>query len=105
MLSGGRKTPLQYGLLDGCAWPVLQKIAIRVFSMVTSSASSERNFSTFGFVHSKLRNSLSQEKVDQLVFIKTNAPAFRSSRVPADEDDHSEGSEPCEEYDSDVEIC
>jgi hypothetical protein len=48
-------------------------------------------------------DSLSQDKVDNLVFIKTNAPAFRGSRVPADEDDHGEGNEQCEEYDSDVE--
>ena len=32
------------------------QICIKVFSMATSSAASERNFSTMGFVHSKLRN-------------------------------------------------
>lgn len=33
---------------------------------------SERNFSTFGFVHSKLRNQLSTETVKKLVFVKSN---------------------------------
>ncbi|KAG2953816.1 hypothetical protein JG687_00010696 [Phytophthora cactorum] len=38
-----------------------------------SSATSERNYSTFGFVHSKLKSRLSTEKVSKLVYIKTNA--------------------------------
>ena len=39
---------------------------------MVSTASSERNFSTFGFIHSKLRNQLSTETVRKLVFVKTN---------------------------------
>lgn len=67
-----RKTPLEYWLTDGTEWPVLQKVAIRVFSMATSSAASERKFSTFGFIHSKLRNSLRAKSVEKLVYIKSN---------------------------------
>ena len=67
-----RKTPLQYWLTDGAEWPLLQKIAIKVFSLATSSAASERNFSTFGFIHSKLRNSLRTKSVEKLVYIKSN---------------------------------
>ena len=40
--------------------------------MAASSAASERSFSTFGFIHSKLRNRLDPEKVKKLVYIKTN---------------------------------
>ena len=40
--------------------------------MAASSATSEMNFSTFGFVHSKLCNCLAPEKVKKLVYIKTN---------------------------------
>jgi len=54
-------------------FPMLCKIAQRVMAIVPSSASSERNFSTYGFVHSKLRNSLSPGSVEKLVYIKTNA--------------------------------
>jgi hypothetical protein len=49
------------------------------FTMATSSAASERNFSTFGFIHSKLRNFLSNGKVEKLVFMKQNYPAFAES--------------------------
>jgi len=42
-----------------------------VFSMVTSSASSE--FSSMAFMHSKLCNRLENAKVNKLIFIKNNA--------------------------------
>jgi hAT family C-terminal dimerisation region len=72
LLSSRRKTPLQYWLSDGSEWPLQQKLGIKLFSLATSSAASERNFSTFGFIHSKMRNSLGPEKVKKLVYIKSN---------------------------------
>ena len=63
MLVQEQKSPLEYWLINGTNWPLLQKIAKKVFSMAVSSTSSERNFSTFGFVHSKLRNQLAPETV------------------------------------------
>ena len=47
-----------------------------MFSKSASSAASERNFSTFGFIHSKHRNCLTDESVEKLVFIKTNYNAL-----------------------------
>jgi hypothetical protein len=41
MLSKGLKTVLQYWQTDGCQWADLQSIAVRLFSMATSSAASE----------------------------------------------------------------
>jgi hAT family C-terminal dimerisation region len=87
MLAKSRKTPFQYWCADGCQWPDLQKIAVELFSMATSSAASERNFSTMGFIHSKLRNSLSPKTVDRLVFIKSNLPAFYEYEA-GDENDY-----------------
>ena len=71
-LIGKSKTVLQWWQADGTDWPLLQDLALRVFSLAASAAASERNFSTFGFIHSKLRNSLDAEKVRKLVYIKTN---------------------------------
>lgn len=42
---------------------------IKLMTAINSSASIERVFSTFGFVHSKLRNRLGVEKAGKLVFI------------------------------------
>ena len=71
-LIGQSKSVLQWWIADGTDWPLLQDLAKRVFSLPASSAASERNFSTFSFVHSKLRNRLDEEKVLKLVYIKTN---------------------------------
>ncbi len=48
MLSKGSKTVLQYLQTDGCQWAHLQNVAIHLFSMATSSAAFERNFSMMG---------------------------------------------------------
>ena len=85
VLKKGSKTPLEYWLVDGCEWKDLQKIAIKLFSMATSSAASERNFSTMGFIHSKLRNGLSPKTVEKLVFIKSNMAAFYDVTSRTDE--------------------
>lgn len=105
MLQTKRKTPLQFWQSDGAVWPDLQKIALKVFTMATSSATSERNFSTFGFVHSKLRNSLSIASVEKLVFIKTNYSALTddtSLEFEAPDDEKTEQSSDAEN-DSDTE--
>ena len=47
---------------------------------MASSTASERNFSTFGFINSKLCNSLSPEAVEKLVYIKTNNVQFISQQ-------------------------
>lgn len=73
MLIKKKKTILEFWKLDGSDYPFLKKLAIQVFSMATSSSASERNFSTFGFIHSKLRNQLSVDRVEKLVYIKTNS--------------------------------
>ncbi len=81
LLQDGSVSPMKYWLTDGRQWPCLQAIAIKLFTMATSSTASERNFSTFGFIHSKLRNSLGPEKVFKLVYIKTNYPSFSEKVV------------------------
>jgi hypothetical protein len=72
MLKKRAKTSLQYWQVDGAKFPAIRAVTLTVFSMVASSAASERGFSTMGFVHSMMRNRLGSEKVKQLVFIKTN---------------------------------
>ncbi|GET56971.1 zinc finger BED domain-containing protein 1-like [Rhizophagus irregularis DAOM 181602=DAOM 197198] len=56
------------------SWPTskLQQLAIKILSIPTSSAAAERNFSTFGFIHNKIRNRLKNERVKKLVYIYGN---------------------------------
>jgi hAT family C-terminal dimerisation region len=53
-------------------YPALYICANYVFDMVASSASSERVWSAFGFIHSKLRNRLTTTRVEKLISIYVN---------------------------------
>ncbi|KAH6601735.1 hypothetical protein BASA61_001819 [Batrachochytrium salamandrivorans] len=74
-----------------------RKIAIKPFSMATSSAASERNFSTMGFIHTKLRNCLNVETVEKLVFIKSNLPSFHEQNLEVD-DDYESKAHDCDRF-------
>ena len=59
-------------------WQALKKcspladLAIKILLMPSSSAATERTFSTRGFIHRKLRNSLTNERASRLTYIKQN---------------------------------
>ncbi|XP_057865649.2 uncharacterized protein LOC131073259 isoform X2 [Cryptomeria japonica] len=50
----------------------LQPIAVKVLSQVASSSSSERNWSTYSFIHSIKRNKLHSKKAEDLVYVHSN---------------------------------
>ncbi|GJW35574.1 uncharacterized protein Tco_0058494 [Tanacetum coccineum] len=56
----------------GIDTPLLQRFAIRVLSQTCSASPCERNWSTFDNLHSKKRNCLLQQKLNDLVFIQYN---------------------------------
>ena len=56
----------------GAALPKLQTIALKLLSQPSSSSSSERNWSTYSFIHSLQRNKLNPRRAEDLVFIHTN---------------------------------
>ena len=80
--------PLGFWIYWGSDYPHLRQIAITIFSICTSSASSERVWSVFDFIHSKKRNRLSNEKVDELVFINANSISLKSSITAMVEEDN-----------------
>jgi hypothetical protein len=98
------------------SWPNtgLQQLAIKIFSIPTSSAAAERNFSTFGFIHNKIRNRLRNERVKKLIYVYGNLrlyeqgvkKKFRHNDHENDHDnnrdnDHNNDSEVDENSDSD----
>ena len=89
-LATGGTPVLQFWRLHGHSYPNLKVVALRVFSVTASSAASERNFSMMGFIHSKLRNALGAEKVEKLVYIKTNYPQLPKHDGAFWEDDAEE---------------
>ncbi len=54
----------------------LQQLAIKILSIPTSSATAERNFSTFRFIHNKICNRLCNERIKKLVYIYGNLQIY-----------------------------
>jgi hypothetical protein len=54
-------------------YPLLAQLAVMIFTIPTSSASSERSWSIHDFIHTKRRNRLDAGRVEKLVFIYCNA--------------------------------
>jgi hypothetical protein len=58
----------------------LQSLATRILSQVASPSSTERNWSTDGFIHSVKRNRLGSQKAEDLLYVHSN-PCLVSRRV------------------------
>jgi hypothetical protein len=56
----------------GYSTPALQKLAIRLVSQCASATRCEQNWSTFAFIHTKVRNRLTCEKLHKLVYVNYN---------------------------------
>ncbi|KAL8515891.1 hypothetical protein ACS0TY_014550 [Phlomoides rotata] len=56
----------------GTSTPNLQKFFVKVLNLTCSSSGCERNWSIFENVHSKRRNRLLQQRLNDLVFVKYN---------------------------------
>ena len=56
----------------GSDTPNLQNIAIRILSQPCSSSGCERNWSMFEHIHSKKRNRLTVERMNDLVYVHYN---------------------------------
>lgn len=55
---------------------------VSLFSpLICSSASSERVWSIYKFIHTRLRNRLSTEKVDKLVFLYVNCAIYNEDKA------------------------
>ncbi|XP_062191201.1 uncharacterized protein LOC133894997 [Phragmites australis] len=56
----------------GSSTPTLSMLARRLVSQCASSSGCERNWSTFAFIHTKVRNRLSYKKLHKLVYVNYN---------------------------------
>ena len=65
-------SPVRWCICHGANGVHLQNIAIRILSQVASSSSAERNWSTYGFIHSVKPNRLGSQKAEDLVFVHSS---------------------------------
>ncbi|KAM0918616.1 hypothetical protein ACQ4PT_008738 [Festuca glaucescens] len=64
--------PASWWRLYGGGAPDLQRMAVRILSLTSSSSGCERNWSTFESIHTKKRNRLTIERMDMLTNIQFN---------------------------------
>ncbi|KAJ1280397.1 hypothetical protein BS78_04G229600 [Paspalum vaginatum] len=64
--------PASWWSMFGSDTPTLTKVARCLLSQCASSSGCERNWSTFAYIHIKLRNRLSHKKLHNLVFVNYN---------------------------------
>ena len=57
-------------------------MALKILSIPATSAASERNWSAFNFIYTKLRNRLHNERVEKIVFIYWNLKILRKLQWP-----------------------
>ena len=58
--------------LHGLSAPYFQKLAILIFSQTLSSSGCERNWNVFELIHTKKRNKLEHQRLNDLVYIHYN---------------------------------
>ena len=76
LAESGKSSLLTYWEGLALTIPLLSKIALSVYSIVPSEASVERSFSHQSIVHSDLRNKLSDEAVQSVMFVRMNVGNF-----------------------------
>ncbi|KAL0039371.1 hypothetical protein WJX79_005329 [Trebouxia sp. C0005] len=62
--------------------PALAAVAKRVTSMVSSARACDRNWSAYDFIHSKMRNKLTAQRANDLVFVSSNLRLMTKFREP-----------------------
>ncbi|XP_027102739.2 uncharacterized protein [Coffea arabica] len=72
ILTSKKDRPENWWKLFGCDAPNLQKLAIRVLSQTASSSGCERNWSVFERIHTKKRNRLEHQRLNDLVYVHYN---------------------------------
>ncbi|CAN0893086.1 hypothetical protein LINGRAHAP2_LOCUS17945 [Linum grandiflorum] len=81
-----RKHPADWWNTFGDDTPELQKFAIRILGLTTSASGCERNWNVFEMVHSKRRNKLMQQRMNDLVYVKYNSQLIEKQQKKKERD-------------------
>ena len=82
MMSAHPRTTWRAWFSDMSDLDILKDIAEKVFTLIASTASSERGFSSMALTHNKTRNGLLPHKVKKMTFIRMNEHALFKPSFP-----------------------
>ena len=74
-----KEVPHLWWFISNSIGKLLPRIAWRILTQVVSSFSCERNWSSYSFVHSKMRNRLLPSHAEDLVYVYTNSRIFNQN--------------------------
>ncbi|XP_026436155.1 uncharacterized protein LOC113334019 [Papaver somniferum] len=72
MESGYSLNPLAWWAVNGSTTIMLQSLSAKLLSQPSSSSCCERNWSTYSNIHTLLRNRLTSERAESLVYVHSN---------------------------------
>ena len=72
MRDKAKLSPIDWWNFHGGEIPNIQKLVVNILSQVASSSSAERNWSTYGFIHSMKRKRLGSKKAKERVYAHSN---------------------------------
>ncbi|XP_019170563.1 PREDICTED: uncharacterized protein LOC109166132 [Ipomoea nil] len=72
--------PANWWSTFGTSAPLLRRIAIKILSLTSSSSGCERNWSTFEGIHTKKRNMLESNHLNNLAFVQFNATSMNKNK-------------------------
>ncbi|CAH9140124.1 unnamed protein product [Cuscuta epithymum] len=84
-VNDGKFDPANWWTTYGHQVPNLQRLAIKILSLTSSSSGCERNWSTFEWIHSKKRNRLDVKRLNSLVYVQFNAKLLKRKKKEMDE--------------------
>lgn len=73
--------PDEWWLTYGCGAKNLQKLAIRVLSQTCSASGCERNWSLFEHIHSKKRNRLEHQRMNDIAYVQCNLRLQQKTQI------------------------
>nr|XP_028949358.1 uncharacterized protein LOC103402067 [Malus domestica] len=73
--------PVAWWYNYGNGLPNLQRMAIKILSLTTSSSGCERNWSSFEGIHTKKRNRLDTTRLNNLVYVQFNARIMNKKKI------------------------
>ncbi|KAL6493432.1 hypothetical protein OROGR_032211 [Orobanche gracilis] len=64
--------PDLWWVTHGSSTPLLQNVALKLLGQPSSSSCCERNWSTYSFINSLIRNKITPQRGEDLVFVHSN---------------------------------
>lgn len=73
LLLRNRKTPLQFWLTDGRRWPLLQRVACKVFSLPSSTVAVQRRVASRASIPNDTSSTLPPAVASKLMYVRANS--------------------------------